>query len=139
RCQEGRSNLCEDTFFMGSASKTPHMQGGFATLFDVHPQQCHPIPGGLSFEAAALAEPLSVCLHAVDRAGDLSAAGVLVTGAGPIGLLTAMLARHRGAAAVVVTDIRPVALALAATLGFHTRGPGEKAATAIDVVFEADR
>ena len=44
RCAEGRANLCENIFFMGSASKTPHMQGGFAALFDTTPGQCVPVP-----------------------------------------------------------------------------------------------
>ena len=67
RCAEGRANLCENVFFMGSASKTPHMQGGFAALFDTTPGQCVPVPDHVSLEAAALAEPLAVCLHAVAR------------------------------------------------------------------------
>ena len=54
---------------MGSASKTPHMQGGFASLFDALPAQCVQVPGTMPLEAAALAEPLAVCLHAVARAG----------------------------------------------------------------------
>ncbi|HET9070010.1 MAG TPA: alcohol dehydrogenase catalytic domain-containing protein, partial [Amaricoccus sp.] len=70
RCREGRRNLCENIYFMGSASKTPHMQGGFATFFDAIPEQCVPIPGSMPFEAAALCEPLAVCLHAVNR-GDV--------------------------------------------------------------------
>ena len=43
RCREGRRNLCENIYFMGSASRTPHMQGGFATFFDAIPAQCAPI------------------------------------------------------------------------------------------------
>ena len=69
-CRDGRLNLCENIYFMGSASKTPHMQGGFASLFDAIPAQCVKIPDHVTFEAAALAEPLAVCLHAVARAGD---------------------------------------------------------------------
>ena len=70
-CREGRPNLCENIFFMGSASKTPHMQGGFANYFDAIPAQCVKIPDHVSYQAAALAEPLSVCLHAVTRAGNI--------------------------------------------------------------------
>ncbi len=70
-CQAGRLNHCENIYFMGSASKTPHMQGGFSTRFDAVPAQCVPIPDHVSFRAAALAEPLAVCLHAVARGGDL--------------------------------------------------------------------
>ena len=41
---KGRANLCENIYFMGSASKTPHMQGGFASLFDATPAQCVKVP-----------------------------------------------------------------------------------------------
>src|SRR5215204_4351185 len=105
RCREGRPNLCENIYFMGSASKTPHMQGGFASLFDAIPAQCVKIPDHVSYQAAALAEPLAVCLHAVRRAGTLEGRRGLVVGAGPIGLLTMIATRLAGAASVTVVDI----------------------------------
>jgi len=71
-CRENRPNLCENIFFMGSASKTPHMQGGFSSVFDSIPAQCVKIPDHVTYQAAALAEPLAVCLHAVARAGDVT-------------------------------------------------------------------
>ncbi|KAA0971105.1 L-idonate 5-dehydrogenase [Aureimonas fodinaquatilis] len=118
QCRAHRENLCENIYFMGSASKTPHMAGGFASSFDAVPAQCVKIPDGVPMEAAALAEPLAVCLHAVSRAGDVSGKRVLVMGAGPIGLLTAMVARYRGAAHVALADIAVGPLAFAAKLGF---------------------
>ncbi|WP_287177844.1 alcohol dehydrogenase catalytic domain-containing protein, partial [Mesorhizobium sp.] len=57
RCVEGRANLCENIYFMGSASKTPHMQGGFASVFDATPAQCVKVPHSIAYQAAALAEP----------------------------------------------------------------------------------
>ena len=75
----------------------PHMQGGFATFFDATPAQCVVVPKDLPFAAAALAEPLAVCLHAVARAGNLAGKRVALFGAGPIGLLTCFprsLRRH---------------------------------------------
>jgi len=116
-CREGRPNLCEDIFFMGSASKTPHMQGGFASLFDVAPEQCVKVPESLPFAAAALAEPLAVALHAVRRGGDVRGRDVVVFGAGPIGLLIMLAARLKGAAAVAVADIAAAPLAFAERLG----------------------
>ena len=98
RCREGRRNLCENIYFMGSASKTPHMQGGFSTRFDATPAQCVPVPDHVPLEAAALAEPLAVCLHAVNRAR-VSGRSVAIIGAGPIGLLTLLAARLRRGAA----------------------------------------
>lgn len=116
-CREGRPNLCDNIYFMGSASKTPHMQGGFSTLFDAIRAQCVPIPDHVPFAAAALAEPLAVCLHAVRRAGPLEGRRAAVVGAGPIGLLTMLSAKLAGAAAVEVVDIAAAPLAFATRLG----------------------
>jgi hypothetical protein len=95
-CKSGRPNLCEAIYFMGSASKTPHMQGGFSSYFDAIPDQCIKIPDHVPFQAAALGEPLAVCLHAVGRAGDITGKSVLVIGAGPIGLITMLAANAQG-------------------------------------------
>ena len=117
RCAEGRENLCENIYFMGSASKTPHMQGGFASEFDALPAQCVKVSDATPLTAAALAEPLAVCLHAVARAGVLEARRGLVIGAGPIGLLTMMAARLAGVSAVAVADVALAPLAVATRLG----------------------
>jgi L-idonate 5-dehydrogenase len=116
-CREGRPNLCENIFFMGSASKTPHMQGGFASVFDAVPAQCVKIPDHVSYQAAALAEPLAVCLHAVARAGDVSGKNAVLFGSGPIGLLTMLAARRAGIAEITVVDIAAAPLAFASRLG----------------------
>ncbi|MFE0017112.1 L-idonate 5-dehydrogenase [Mesorhizobium sp. NPDC059054] len=117
RCREGRPNLCENIYFMGSASKTPHMQGGFSTLFDATPAQCVKVPENLPFAAAALAEPLAVALHAVVRAGDVKGRHVALFGAGPIGLLSMLAARLAGAGRTTMVDIATQPLAFAKTLG----------------------
>ena len=117
RCLEGRPNLCENIYFMGSASKYPHMQGGFAGLFDAIPEQCVKVPDDMPIEAAALAEPLSVCLHAVSRAGDLEGKCGVVFGAGPIGLLTLAAARLAGLAEAAMVDIAAAPLAFAQRFG----------------------
>jgi L-idonate 5-dehydrogenase len=116
-CREGRPNLCENIYFMGSASKKPHMQGGFASIFDATPAQCMPIPREIPLTAAALAEPLSVCLHAVRRAGAVEGRRALLFGAGPIGLLTLLAARLAGMAEIAVVDIAAAPLAFANRLG----------------------
>jgi L-idonate 5-dehydrogenase len=116
-CKEGRGNLCRNVFFLGSASRFPHMQGGFADLLIVRESQCHKVSPGLPFTIAAFAEPLAVCLHAVSRAGPVLGRTALVTGAGPIGLLTLLCLRRAGAAHITVTDVLDPPLALAARLG----------------------
>ncbi len=117
RCREGRPNLCDNIYFMGSASKTPHMQGGFSSLFDVTPVQCVKVPAGVSLAAAALAEPLAVGLHSVARAGRTNGAHIAIFGAGPIGLLTMLAAKIGGASEITVIDIAAAPLAFAKSLG----------------------
>ncbi|MRG54268.1 alcohol dehydrogenase catalytic domain-containing protein [Phyllobacterium sp. SYP-B3895] len=116
-CHEGRPNLCENIYFMGSASKTPHMQGGFASVFDATAAQCVKVPADLPFEAAALAEPLAVCLHAVRRAGHVKGFSTIVFGAGPIGLLTMLALKHAEAGSVTMVDVAAAPLKFAEELG----------------------
>ncbi|MGX9177941.1 L-idonate 5-dehydrogenase [Mesorhizobium sp. BHbdii] len=145
RCAEGRANLCENIYFMGSASKTPHMQGGFASVFDATPAQCVKVPHSIAYQAAALAEPLAVSLHAVARAGDIAGRNVILFGAGPIGLLTMLAAGLKGCGELTVVDIAEAPLAFASKLGANrtidlSSGDEELKALAshraIDVAFE---
>lgn len=119
-CVDGRRNVCRDTRYLGSAARFPHMQGGFAARVVVPADQLRPLPAGLGLRRAALAEPLSVALHAVRRAGDVAGRHVLVTGAGPIGCLVVAAAKAAGAASVTVTDLLPAALAYARAAGADT-------------------
>jgi L-idonate 5-dehydrogenase len=117
RCREDRPNLCENIYFMGSASKKPHMQGGFASLFDATPAQCVKVSADTPLAAAALAEPLAVCLHAVNRAGLVEGRRGILFGAGPIGLLTMLAARLAGMSEIAVVDVAAAPLAFAERLG----------------------
>ncbi|GHA60606.1 L-idonate 5-dehydrogenase [Streptomyces tauricus] len=116
-CTAGRRNVCRDTRYLGSAARTPHVQGGFATQVVVPAAQLRPLPPNLPLRRAALAEPLSVALHAVRRAGDVRGKHVLVTGAGPIGCLVVAAAKAAGAAHVTATDLLPRALEYAVAAG----------------------
>ncbi|MEV1022614.1 L-idonate 5-dehydrogenase [Streptomyces sp. NPDC050264] len=116
-CRDGRRNVCRDTRYLGSAARTPHVQGGFAAELAVPADQLRSLPQGLPLERAALAEPLSVALHAVRRAGDVAGRHILVTGAGPIGCLVVAAAKAAGAARVTVTDLLPKALEYASVAG----------------------
>ncbi|WP_328428816.1 L-idonate 5-dehydrogenase [Streptomyces sp. NBC_00443] len=119
-CAEGRRNVCRDTRYLGSAARFPHVQGGFAAQVVVPADQLRPLPAGLGLRRAALAEPLSVALHAVRRAGDLAGSHVLVNGAGPIGCLVVAAAKGAGAGRVTVTDLLPTALEYARIAGADT-------------------
>lgn len=116
-CRIGQPIHCLEMRFMGSAMRLPHENGMFREMLTVRATQCHPVGNGVSAGEAACAEPLAVCLHAIAQAGDLSGKKVLVTGAGPIGLLTVAAARHAGAAEIVVTDLTDAALARAPAMG----------------------
>jgi L-idonate 5-dehydrogenase len=116
-CSEGLHNQCLDMRFMGSAMRMPHVQGGFREHVTVDASQAIPIAEGLSLAEAAMAEPLSVCLHAAKQAGPLMGKRVLVTGCGPIGALMVVVSRYAGAAEIVVTDVADAPLAVARKLG----------------------
>lgn len=108
----------ESPSFLGSASTWPHTHGALTELLQVRPEQLRRLPDGLPSRRAALAEPLAVVLHALDRhPAGFDGARVLVCGAGPIGLLTVVALKRRGAAHVAVTDLHPRPLEIAASIG----------------------
>ena len=112
-CAAGKRNLCTDIHFYGSAMRFPHVQGGFREFLVCEAAQALPVPEHVAAAEAAFAEPLAVSLHAANQAGPLLGQRVLVTGAGPIGVLTAAVARRAGAREIVVTDILEAPLAIA--------------------------
>lgn len=118
-CRGGRMNLCRKMYFLGSASIFPHAQGLFAAAFVMPERQLTPVhEGNISLGEIACAEPLSVGLHAVQRAGaSLLGKRVLVTGGGTIGCMCVIAARLAGAAEVVVADIAERPLQMARTVG----------------------
>jgi 2-desacetyl-2-hydroxyethyl bacteriochlorophyllide A dehydrogenase len=110
-CRRGDVHLCDRLQALGVTR-----DGGLAELSLVPAGQAYRLPPHLSFEAAALAEPLSCCLHGIDQAGVRAGDRVMILGAGPIGLLMVQLARAAGAE---VSVAEPVAAkrALALELG----------------------
>ena len=116
-CQVGQQRHCLDMRFLGSAMRFPHVQGGFRQLLTVRADQAVPIPEGMTMAEAAMAEPLAVCLHAVRQAGPMLGRKVLVTGCGPIGILTVMAAKLAGAAEIVATDLSAFTLRAAESAG----------------------
>ena len=116
-CLEGLPNQCLEMRFYGSAMRMPHVQGAFRNLLLCQASQCEPVADGVPLSLAALAEPFSVGLHAVSRAGSLLGKRVLVAGCGPIGVLAVAAARVHGAAEIVATDVVDAPLAVARALG----------------------
>ncbi len=116
-CQLGQQNHCLNMRFFGSAMPFPHVQGAFAEQLIIEAYQAHPIGQHLSLSEAALAEPLSVGLHAIQRAGGVLGKQVFVTGCGPIGSLLIGALRRAGAARIVAADIADLPLQCAKAMG----------------------
>ena len=116
-CLGGRSNLCRDMLFYGSAARMPHVQGAFSDLAIARADQCHVVPNTMSSAVAAAAEPLAVALHAIKRAGDILGRRVIIAGAGPIGLLIALAAKQAGAGEISIFDIAAKPLDIAESIG----------------------
>ena len=115
-CQRAEQNHCTNMRFYGSAMPFPHIQGAFRERLVADASQCVPADG-LSEGEAAMAEPLSVVLHAARQAGALAGRRVLVTGCGPIGLLAVLVARAFGAIELVATDVTDFTLSKAREVG----------------------
>lgn len=113
QCRRGRYNLCPGMRFFA----TPPVDGAFCEYVALHEGFAHPVPDDMPLERAALIEPLSVAVWACRKARVEPGTRVLVTGAGPVGLLAVQCAQAFGAPEVVVTDVRPHRLELAAALG----------------------
>ena len=103
--------------YLGSASTWPHTHGGLAEQLIVRRDQVRPLPASLPVKRAALAEPLAVGLHGLAVGGDIRGKRVLVSGSGPIGLLSAAAAAAGGAAEVVCADLLAGPLQRARALG----------------------
>ena len=115
-CLKGFQNHCLNMQFYGSAMPFPHIQGAFRETLIAEDYQCIPADG-LSAGEAAMAEPLAVCLHAINQAGNIFGKKILITGSGPIGTLCVLSARRAGAEKIVVTDISDNALDFSNSVG----------------------
>jgi L-idonate 5-dehydrogenase len=116
-CQQGLQNHCLDMRYYGSAMRMPHVQGAFRQRIVCDAVQAHKLADHVSDGEGAMAEPLSVALHAVHRAGPLLGKSVLVTGCGPIGAMAVIAARRAGASFIVATDMAAQPLRAALRVG----------------------
>jgi L-iditol 2-dehydrogenase len=129
QCLAGRYNLCPDVRFFA----TPPYDGAFSQYLVMPAEFVFPVPDTISDDAAGLLEPLSVGIWACRRAAVTPGTSVLVTGAGPIGIITAQVARAYGADLVTVTDVNPHRLALATQLGLNTIDVGATQLAEVDI------
>lgn len=116
-CQKGLQNHCLDMRYFGSAMRMPHVQGAFRQELVIEASQAHVLADTVSDAEGAMAEPLAVALHAVNRAGPLLGRRVLVTGCGPIGAMAIIAARRAGAGFIAATDVVAHPLRKAAQVG----------------------
>jgi L-iditol 2-dehydrogenase len=114
QCRAGRYHLCPNLRFLA----TPPVDGAFVQRLAIDARTLFVIPDSMTFEEAAIVEPLSVGLWGCQRAGLRPGDDVLVTGAGPVGLLAAESARALGARSVTITDVSAPRLELASRHGF---------------------
>jgi L-idonate 5-dehydrogenase len=142
-CREGRLNLCRSMFFLGSASVFPHAQGLFREAIVIGERQLTPIDEpDITLGEIACAEPLSIGLHAVRRAGELLGRTVFIAGGGTIGCMSVLAARAAGAARVCVSEPNARAREIAKTVGADAVVAADAAALAplaeaFDVCIEA--
>lgn len=112
-CDEGNYHLCESGGFVGLSGGG----GGFAENVVVSAEKVVPVPDGVPAEIAALAEPFTVGVHAVEQSGLGSGDTVAIFGSGPIGLTVLQAALAAGAESVYVSEPRDGRRALAADCG----------------------
>ena len=114
RCKEGRINICENYYLYGI-----HANGGLAQFATFPAQMCMPVPAACSDEAAAMAQPCAVALHALARGGIAIDQTVALFGVGSIGnlLLAALQAQAAGGQRVIAIDVEQGRLATAKRLG----------------------
>ena len=122
-CRTGNSHVCRRLALFGIDT-----DGGMAEYVALPPEVLHPVPHGVDPRTAAIAEPLAVAVHAVDRSGMKRGDIVAIYGAGTIGVLTALVARHEGASEVVITEPSRWRREVVARLGFTVVPDGSSVA-----------
>ncbi len=118
-CRDGSPHVCRQLGLFGIDAP-----GASAQYVALPPQVLHAVPDGVDPRTAALAEPLAVAVHAVALSELQQGDTVAVYGAGPIGVLVALVARHAGAGAVVITEPSPWRRKVARDLGFTVVAQG---------------
>lgn len=110
-CRAGRRHLCRNTVGVGV-----NRPGAFGEYLVIPAENAYKIPDDISDEVASILDPLGNAAHTA-LSFDLVGEDVLITGAGPIGIMAAAIARHAGARHVVITDINDYRLDLAKQMG----------------------
>ena len=99
-CRDGRQNICDNRPLLGLGAN-----GAFAQYVSIRSENVYRLDKGISFELGALSELACVGLHAIEKTRLIEGEEVAVVGAGPLGLMLTLLAKHAGAAHVFVTGL----------------------------------
>ncbi len=110
-CRAGKRHLCRNTSGVGV-----NRSGAFAEFVTIPASNAYPLPDDVSDDLAAILDPMGNAAHTA-LSFDLVGEDVLITGAGPIGLMSIPIAKHAGARHVVITDVNDYRLSLAEKLG----------------------
>lgn len=129
-CQLGRANICRTRAVLGI-----HRPGSYGESVAVPTHILHTMPEGMTWEQAALVEPIANAVHAWRLVADRAPARIGILGAGTIGLVTLMVARWRGALETTVVDLAEDRLAIADGLGADAVGPALEGE--FDVIIDA--
>jgi L-iditol 2-dehydrogenase len=124
-CREGHVNLCENRRVVGVSPVEYKQHGAFAERLAIPARILYRLPENLPYPQAAMVEPVSIAIHAVQRIKIPPGGTAVVVGSGMIGLLVIQALRWAGAGRIVAVDLADNRLALARRLGAtHTLNPG---------------
>jgi L-iditol 2-dehydrogenase len=136
QCLAGRPNTCREQKFLGCPGQ---LEGATAQRL-LMPARCvYPIPDGMTFEQAVMAEPFAIALWAVRLAGSVAGKRVAVLGCGPIGLCVIQALRSAGDCTILATDILEPRVALAGRTGADWAGNASQLDAAAAILQQAPR
>lgn len=143
QCLAGRPHTCTNQKFLGCPGQS---EGCLSEYIVIPEESCFPIPDSLSFDEAAIVEPLSIGVYAVSLSIPMPGSKVGILGAGPIGLSVLLPARAQGAERIYITDKIDARLEIASKAGADWTGNpdrtdivaavAEREPQGLDVVFE---
>jgi L-iditol 2-dehydrogenase len=135
-CKHGNYHICNQLKVIGCQA-----EGAAQEYIAVNSKLVVRLPENMNYEEGAMVEPVAVGAHAVGRLGNVEGLNVLVLGAGPIGNLTAQVAKGLGAKSVMITDVSNYRLGVARECGIEhaVNTSSEELIQALDKAFSPDR
>jgi L-iditol 2-dehydrogenase len=116
-CRNGQVNLCDNRRVVGVAPAEYRQHGAFAEYLTLPARILYALPNGLSYPQAAMVEPVSIAIHAVQRVKAAKTDVAVVVGSGMIGLFVVQALRWAGVARIIAVDLEEKRLTLARELG----------------------